>query len=296
MIATALLTSMIMLACGAPRGGVATETARTGADFQERDEINRTYQVAPGTRVEVSSIRGPVEIVNTDSATAEVQIIRTARTRADLEYHKIEVEQTANSLVVKGIQEPEQRRGENIQVNHHVILKLPRRIDLAVTSVSGSLKIGDVDGQTVVSSISGSANIGNVGGKLEVSSISGNLEVGNVGAEARVTSISGNLRLGQVSGSLDVSSISGGLNATLASLSTQGIHVKSVSGSVEIAFKSDVNADFNAEHVSGQVYLDVPNVTRDNEAKSPNVRARIGAGGTPITISSVSGNIRLTRS
>ena len=36
-----------------------------------------------------------------DSATAEVQIVRTARTRADLEYHKIEVEQTGNGLVVQ---------------------------------------------------------------------------------------------------------------------------------------------------------------------------------------------------
>lgn len=295
MIATALLTSMMMLACGAPRAGFTTETAQRG-DFQERDEINQTYQLVPGARVEVSSIRGPVEIVNADTATAEVRIIRTARTRADLEYHKIEVEQAGNSLVVRGVQEPEPRRRQNIQVNHRLILKLPRRIDLSVNSVSGTLKVGDVDGQTHVSSISGSANIGNVGRKLQVSSVSGSLEVGNVGAEARVTSISGNLRLGQVSGSLDVSSVSGDLNATLVSLSPQGIHIKSVSGSVEIGFRSEVNADFNAEHVSGQVYLDVPNVTRDSEAKSPNVRARIGTGGAPITISSVSGNIRLTRS
>jgi hypothetical protein len=99
-----------------------------------------------------------------------------------------------------------------------------------------------------------------------------------------------------VNGSLNVSSVNGALNATLVSLSPQGIHIKSVSGSVEIAFKSEVNADFNAEQVSGEVYLDVPNVIRDSEAKLPNVRARIGAGGTPITISSVSGKIRLTRS
>jgi DUF4097 and DUF4098 domain-containing protein YvlB len=295
MIATTLLTSMMMLVCAAPRAGFTTETAQRD-DFQERDEINQTYQLAPGARVEVSSIRGPVEIVNADTATAEVQIIRTARTRADLEYHKIEVEQTGNSLVVRGVQEPEQRRGQNIQVNHHVILKLPRRIDLSVSSVSGSLKVGDVDGQMQVSSISGSVNMGNVGGKLKVTSVSGNLEVGNVGADARVTSISGNVRLGRVNGSLDVTSISGGLNATLVSLSPQGIHIKSVSGSIEIGFKSEVNADFNAEHVSGQVYLDVPNVTRDSEAEQHNVRARIGAGGTPIMITSVSGNIRLTRS
>ena len=177
-----------------------------------------------------------------------------------------------------------------------MMIKLPRRIDLSVNSISGPIKVGDVDGQTHVSSISGSAKIANVGGKLEVSSISGSLDVGNVGAEARVTSISGNLRLGQVNGSLEVSSVSGALNATLVSLSPQGIQIKSVSGSVEIGFKSEVNADFNAEHVSGEVYLDVPNVTRDSETKSSNVRARIGVGGTPITISSVSGSIRLTRS
>lgn len=295
MMITALLTSVMMLACGAPRVGFTTETAQR-SDFKERDEINRTYQLAPGTHVEVSSIRGPVVITNGDSATAEVQIIRTARTREDLEYHKIEVEQSGNSLVVRGVQEPEQRQRDNVQVNHRVVLKLPRSIDLKVSSVSGSLKVGDVDGPTVVSSISGSANIGNVGGKLQVSSISGNLDVGNVGADARVNSISGNLGIGQVNGSLNVQSVSGSLKTTLVSLSPQGIHIRSVSGSIEIGFKSAVNADFDAESVSGQVYLEVPNVVRESDERSPNVRARIGGGGTPISISSVSGNIRLTQS
>jgi Putative adhesin len=287
-MATILLTIMMMLACGTP----TTETAQRDS-FKEREEINQTYELPPGAHVEVSSIRGPVEIITADIGMAEVQITRTARTRADLEYHKIEVKQTGNSLVVRGVRDSEYLSRQNVQVNHYVILKLPRRIDLSVNSISGWIKAGNVDGQMNVSSISGSANIGNVGGKLQVSSISGSLEVGNVGADARVTSVSGNLGLGQVNGSLDVLSVSGGVNATLVSLSPQGIHINSVSGSVEIRFKSEVNADFSAQSVSGQVYLDVPNVTRESEEKSPNVRARIGGGGTPITISSVSGNIRL---
>jgi len=295
MIVKALFTSMLMLACAASYAGSSTGTAQRD-DFRERDEINETYQLAPGARVEVSSIRGPVEITNSDTATAQVQIIRTARTRADLQYHKIEVEHSGNSLEVRGVEEPEGRRRDNVQVNHHVILKLPRSISLSINSVSGWIKVGDVDGETRVNSISGSANIGNVGGKLQVSSISGSLEVGNVGENARVSSISGSLDMGQVNGSLDVSSVSGGLNATLVSLSSQGIHIKSVSGSVEIGFKSELNADFSAESVSGEVDLDVPNVIRQNEEKSSNVHARIGGGGTPITISSVSGNIRLKRS
>jgi len=293
MMITVLLTSVMMLAWVAPSAATMTTGQR---DFKERDEFNQTYQLPQGARVEISSIRGSVKITNTDSATAEVQIIRTARTRADLEYHKIEVAQTGNTLVVRGVQEPGERGRRNIQVNHQVILKLPRSIDLSVTSVSGSLQSGDVDGQVHVSSISGSANFGNVGGKLQLNSVSGSVEVGNVGSDARVNSVSGNVGLGHVNGSLDVTSVSGGVKAGLMSLSPQGIHINSVSGSIEIAFKSEVNADFTAEHVSGQVYLDVPNVSRESEEKSSNVRARIGAGGTPITISSVSGSIRLTRS
>ena len=292
MMVKALLTSMMILAFAAPRA-VTTEAAQR--DLNERDEFNQTYQLAPGARVEVSSISGSVKIINSETGTAEVQIIRTARTRADLEYHKIEVLQTGNGLVVRGIQEPDERQNRNIQVKQQVILKLPRRIDLLVNSISGSVRVGDVDGPVEANSISGSANIGNVAGKLRLNSVSGSVEVGNVGADARVNSVSGNVGLGQVNDSLDVSSVSGGLKATLASLSPKGIHIRSVSGSVEIAFKSDVNADFNAEHISGQVYLDVPNVSRESEEKSSTVRARIGAGGTPITISSVSGNIRLTR-
>jgi len=294
MMITALLTSLMMLVCGMPRTA-ATETARTD-DFQERDEINQTYQLAPGARVEVSSIRGPVEIVNGDGAMAQVQIVRTARTRADLAHHKIDVQLTGNSLVVRGIQEPEDVQRRNIQVNHHVILKLPRTIDLAVSSISGPVKVADVDGQTRVNSISGPTTIGNVGAKLQVNSISGSLDVGNVGADARLNSISGNVDIGQVNGALDVLSVSGGLKATVTSLGPQGVHIKSVSGSIEIGFQNDVNADFSAQGVSGRVYFDVPNVTRDSEEENrPNVRARIGSGGTPISIQSVSGNIRLKR-
>lgn len=291
----ALLMSLLMLACGAPLAESAPAIAQKH-DFREREEINQKYTLAPGARVEVSSIRGHVEVLNSDSGMAEVQIIRTARTRADLEYHKIEVEHSGNSLVVRGVQEPEARQRQNIRVDHQVVLKVPRSVELKVSSISGHLRVGDIDGETRVNSISGDASIGNVGGKLNVRSISGSLTVGDINADAHVNSISGNVRLSQVNGSVDVTSVSGTLSAKLVSLSPQGIHIRSISGSVEIGFKNDVNADFNAVSVSGQVHLDVPNVVRDNETNSSTVRARIGAGGTPIEITSVSGNIRLTRS
>jgi hypothetical protein len=239
MMATALFMSMMMLAGGVPRAGFATETTQMSG-FQEREEINESYQLTPGARVEISNIRGGVEIVNTDSTTAEVQIVRTARTRADLAYHKIEVEHTGRKLVVKGITESEQRQTDN-PVNHHVILKLPRRIDLSVNKVNGPLKVGDVDGL------------------------------------------------------LDVSKVNGFLTANLAGVSPQGINIEGVKGTVEIGFKSEVNADVNVTKILGQIHLNVPNVNQ-NFHSPHSVRARVGAGGAPITISKVVGDIRLTRS
>ena len=291
-----VIAAVMMLVSGTLVVGFSTQTAGLSTDLKERDEINRKYEVTPGTSVEVSSIRGPVEILNTDTATAEVQVIRTARTRADLEYHKVTVEQIGNSIVVRGVQEPQTRREQNIRVDHHVIIKVPRRIDLAVSSISGWIRVADIYGHTKVNSISGSARMGNVGGSLQVRSISGDLQVGNLGADARVNSISGDVRLAQLNGPLDVSSVSGSVKATVEKLDTQGINIKSVSGSVEIGFKGEVNADFYANSFSGQVYLDVPAVIKQTEVNSSEVRARICVGGSPITISSVSGNIRLTRS
>lgn len=298
---TILLMCMMMLASGAPPAGLTSSAGLTSEtpqnpDFTERDVFKQTYQLAPGARVEVSSIRGPVEIVSGDNATAEVQIIRSARTRADLEYHKIDVEQSGDSLVVRGVQEPEQRQRQNVKVDHQIKLKVPRHIDLSVKTISGWIKVGDVDGEIQVNGISGAATFGNLGGKLKVNSVSGNLVVGNVGAEARVNSVSGNVNFGQVNGSVDVSSVTGNVSATLVSLSAHGVHITSVTGSIVIAFTSDINADFTADSINGQVYLNVPNVIRESEENSPNVRARIGAGGTPIKISSVSGSIRLKQS
>src|SRR6201988_734040 len=71
-------------------------------DYAERDEFRQSYQLSPGAKVEVRGINGAVDIETAPGTTAEVYIVRSARTREDLNYHKIIVEATATSLVVRG--------------------------------------------------------------------------------------------------------------------------------------------------------------------------------------------------
>ncbi|MFY9622113.1 MAG: DUF4097 family beta strand repeat-containing protein [Pyrinomonadaceae bacterium] len=265
-------------------------------ELRERDEIRQTFKLAPGTRVEVSSIRGPVEIETADIEVAEVHIVRSAQSRADLGEFKIGIENKPQSLVIAG--ETRQRNsgsGFGPDVRHHVMLRLPRRIDLSVRSVSGQVRIGDVDGQIMVSSVSGSFSIGTVDGQLQLSSVSGSVDIGQVKQQAEIKSASGNVTIGQVMGSLDVSSVSGTLSAGISKLGERGVRINSVSGQVELRFTGELNAQLSTDSISGKVSIEVPNVTMQSSPNAAATRALIGKGGPPISIKGVSKGVRLAQ-
>src|SRR5690348_16521579 len=69
-----------------------TQNKRNDSELRERDEIRQTFKLTPGTRVEVSSIRGAVEIETANIEVAEIHIVRSAQSRADLEEFKIGIE------------------------------------------------------------------------------------------------------------------------------------------------------------------------------------------------------------
>ena len=263
----------------------------TQDEFNERDEIRQTYEISPNSHVEISSISGPVEISNGSGNTAEVHVIRSARNASDLRYRKISIEHGPNGLVLRG----EQHVGRHPQVNHHVILRLPRQINLKIVSISGPVRIGDLDGQAEINSISGSLNIGDIGGKAKISSISGPLKVGQVGGELSIHSISGSAGIERVAGRFSATSISGSLSATIDRLEESGISIRSVSGEVILKFAEDINADLTATSISGSVELRLPNVVRDTNTSPSDTRARIGRGGPPISITSVSGTVFIDR-
>src|SRR5262249_45002025 len=155
----------------------------------ERDEIKQSYELAPGARVSVASISGPVEIETSSGSTAEVHVVRSARNPADLQYHRVIIEHSANSLTVRGEQEQGTARG--VQVNQHVMLKLPVNVDLNVNSISGHAIVGDIGGHAHINSISGPVTIGDVSGEAVVTSVSGRLSIGTAGGQVHVREMSG---------------------------------------------------------------------------------------------------------
>src|SRR5215467_14518332 len=113
---TLIVISFLALAVAPKLSGARVQDNRFD-ELRERDEMNQTYELAPGATIEVSGINGPVEIDTASSASAVVHIIRSANTQEDLTHHRVLVEHSSSSLVVHG--EEDHSRAKVLQ---HVML------------------------------------------------------------------------------------------------------------------------------------------------------------------------------
>lgn len=274
---TSLLVGLILMNITSNVFQTNAYGTQSAGEFDEREEINRSFTLSRGARVEVSSISGSVEIRTSEGNRAEVHIVRMAPNREDFLLRKFTIQHTPNSLIVRAEDERQDRANRQVQIRERVVLELPRQIELAVNSISGPVIVGSV------------------AGPMQASSISGPLTIGNVGDAVKLSSISGSVRLGSVTGHLTASSVSGSLSVAVTRLDRRGIQLSSISGPVELRFEDELNADLDVTNISGRVQLDVPNVTLQRAANGSNVKARIGSGGVPISMSSISGSVRLER-
>ena len=227
-------------------------------DFAEKDEFHQSYQLSGGAKVEVRGINGSVDIETGPGSIAEVNIVRSARNREDLEYRKIIVEQTATSLVVRGDNERD-RSSRNRDVRQRVMLKLPRAVDLGVSGVNGKVGVGEIDGPVNLSGINGRVDVAQAMGYSEISGINGRVKV------------------------------------TISQLGTRGIHVSGVNGGVELFFAEELNADLDVTGINGGVNTDVANVTVFGKLDRQNFHAKIGSGGAPIKVTGINGHVKLSR-
>lgn len=230
-------------------------------DLPEKDEIHQTYQLGAGARVEVKGINGGVTIETAPGNSAEVHIVRSARTKEDLNYGKIIIEQTANSLVVRG--ENKKERGgewrEGRDVRQRVMLKLPRQIDLAVNGINGKVGVGEIDGPV---------NLSGINGKVDVA---------------------------QASDASDISGVNGRVTITLLRMSDRGMNVSGINGAVELRFNEEINADLDVSGVNGSVDSSDFPMTIQGKMERHSFKAKIGNGGARINVSGVNGKVKIMR-
>src|SRR5262249_47313337 len=134
-------------------------------EYQERDEINRSFTLPAKALVRVVAINGSVDIKAIDGDTASVEIERTARSRVELDCNKVSLRQVSGNLFIKS-----ETVCENIVVpaTHRVLLSLPRNVDLSVIGVYGPVNVGEIEGTISISGNSGNINTAQSGAHSQI--------------------------------------------------------------------------------------------------------------------------------
>jgi hypothetical protein len=236
---------------------VAGESSSQG---DVRDEIRKSYELAAGARVEVTGINGAVSIETSDTRTAEIYIERIAKSPEALQRRKIVIENTANSLKIRG------EKGDSGFISRlfgsspheKVILKLPRQISLVTEGVNGAVIVGEIDGP------------------VEVHGVNGKVEIA------------------QATGSAEFHGVNGNISVSLTRLEKEAVSLNGVNGNIELRLADGVNVELVAHGMNGRVSSDLPDFVLD-EQRHGNYRARVGSGGNSISANGINGNIRLSR-
>ena len=253
----------VVVRSSSSKGGTVAElrelVSHNAAD-DVRQIIRQSYELAPGARVDLGGLNGPVKIETADTKTAEVYIERTGSCQEALDRRKIQIQADADRLSIRAVTDEHSFLAHlfGSKASERVTLKLPRQISLHAMGVNGSFVVGEIEGPIEVGDINGKVNIANAVGSASFKGINGNIVAG------------------------------------IKSIAQEGVTLSGINGNIELQLPDGLNADFEAHGMNGRLIADLPNVSID-KTKRGNYWARIGNGGSGITAKGINGNIRLTR-
>jgi hypothetical protein len=178
--------------------------------IQER--IAKSVSLASGSRIELSTIPGFVEFDTTGGRSADVEVVRSAPTRADLDCGSVVIEQTGSTLSIRSQDKCTIVRGE-----WAVRLRVPHDVDLSLRNIAGHVRIASTHGM------------------VRLESIAGHVEASGL-REARMSSLARGLEL-TVSDlgdrGIHVSSVVGGIDLEVGSRVDAEVITRSVEGHVD---------------------------------------------------------------
>ena len=221
------LLALLVVAAGSlmivAGSNVRTTSLAAAEDDQAHDEINQTYQLSPGAQVEIYSINGPVEVETGSGSSAQVHVIRSAPSQADLDKRKVLIDATATSLAIH-----EEKSHSEGHIKTQVILTVPAQINLNVHGINGAVKVANIEGKINLNGINGRVQVDQAMEASSISGINGHVSVNlvRVGAQGlKLSGINGAIELHfaeSVNANLEADGINGGIYTELPNLTIQG--------------------------------------------------------------------------
>jgi hypothetical protein len=222
----------------------------------DRTTITKTYPLSKDGSFALHNINGNITVEGWDEQSAEVKIIKRGGSEEERDALKIMREQTPNRLVFNTM--PEKHAGvEEVQY----VVKLPRNLrGLEIISNNSNIDLADTS----------------------AASISINVQRGNITLE-------------NVDGTITTHTLKGNTRIALGNAARRAPQVfNGISGNIELELAPDIDAELKAESISGNIEIDEDfGIKVEKRMVGQQAVGRIGKGGQPIVVKTVSGNIKI---
>ena len=272
----------------------------------QTEELVRTIPMEAGGQFTLSNISGDITIAGADDNALTLRVtkrlvdpegVSEAMARDWLDRVEIEIRERGGRVAVeaeylrRGLARrlADFIRGGRAAVAVDYDVTVPRGIAVAIESISGSVTVEGVDGETSIETVSGDVRLASLPQLTEVEMVSGDLRMTDVGSDDELSAeaVSGRITIDGVRAPrLDVSTVSGTL--ALTRVEARRVDVETVSGPVTFDGALDADGRYEFESHSGSIRVRVPAGTGfDLEAQSFSGALELNA---PITVTVNQGN------
>jgi hypothetical protein len=241
---------------------------------QQGSDFRWQGAVSAGNWVKVQNINGDVEVMSSSGSQVEITAIKRHR---DGEGDEVRIEvmrygtndgnvfvcaiwEDATCDPERGYQSPKRRgRRDRDYTEVEFTVRVPRGVNVDVGTVNGSV---DVRGAT---------------GEVHAASVNGGVDAISEG------------------GPVSASTVNGSIRASMRELGSGELEFSTVNGSITVELPSDLNADLRMNTVNGTLSSPDYPLTVTGRFNPRSMRATIGRGGTPISFSTVNGNVEIRK-
>jgi DUF4097 and DUF4098 domain-containing protein YvlB len=237
-----------------------TDEAALGEEGAEitgdKTVITRAFPLGARARVMVENLNGDITLEGWDQPRAEVKVTKRGGSADDRRAVPVEFSRDEDELSLKT------EAGRNSGVNVTYEIKVPRNLgEVKINATNSSIKLANIEGLFEVETRNGSINLVDVSGA----------------AQAKTTN--------------------GSIKAAFKQIAPdEPLELEGVNGSIELRTGGDVNADLEAQTITGTITLDDSfGVRVEKRLVGQKADGRLGEGGRPITVKTVNGSIKITK-
>lgn len=177
-----------------------------------------------------------------------------------------------------------------------VWVETPGELDLEARTSDGGLKVYGVNGTIALHTSDGAVDVSDVSGAVRLVASDGSIRIHHVSGTLESRSSDGHVSIDGKLSAVQVHTSDGALELTLAEGSqlTTSSRVEASDGSVKIRLPRTLAADVDIHTGDGHIDCQLPlTMSGYNSGGGHNIRGRLNAGGTPLTIHTGDGNVTI---